>query len=133
MIMSSSPWSLLHKRANMKKEQLKSHFIGWKRPLYQLWPKPLQCDHIGQFSKVIDNNFLSKVAKCMVTFWAKVKKNSFNFKQLWPIFGQLLEKIGLIFVSACGHTIRQFKKYFCVWLKNPKHTIYAFFQFVLKL
>ena len=40
----------------------------------------------------------------MLNFWDKVKSNTFNFKLLWLLLWQYLEKIGQLFNSASGHS-----------------------------
>ena len=41
----------------------------------------------------------------MVNFWAKVKSNTFHKKLLWLLFGQLMEKFGLLFNFPAGHSV----------------------------
>ena len=40
----------------------------------------------------------------MKTFWAILKWSIFKFKLPWLLFGQRLEELGLLFLSASGHT-----------------------------
>ena len=57
---------------------------------------------LGDFQKLLITNFLSKVAQMYGDFFGK--SENYNFKQQCLLFGQLLEKFGLIFVSVSGHT-----------------------------
>ena len=40
----------------------------------------------------------------METIWAILKSIISNLKLLWVVFGQILEKFGLLFISKSGHT-----------------------------
>ena len=46
----------------------------------------------------------------MVNFWANVKKQNFNVKLL---FGQHLEKFGLLFNVSSGHSVSRFYAIVC--------------------
>ena len=40
----------------------------------------------------------------MITFWVKVKGSIYRKKTTVAFFGQLLEQLGLLFISTSGHT-----------------------------
>ena len=58
-------------------------------------------DQIGSFWKVLLNNFLTKVSPNILIYF---EERNFEWKLLWLLFGQLLWKIGIIFVTVSGHT-----------------------------
>ena len=49
----------------------------------------------------------------MVNYWAKVKSNTFHFRLLWLLFGQLFEIFGLLFKLASGHCLSENTDLFC--------------------
>ena len=59
---------------------------------------------LGDFGKLLATKFLAKEAEMIGTFWA-ILKNLTLMKKLHLLhFGQLLEKIGLLFTLTSGHT-----------------------------
>ena len=72
------------------------HFLG---PCYQ-------CDQIGRFLKVLGNKVPCKSShNILQQFWAIVKMALFTLNWCGYLFGQLLEKMGLLFTSTSGHTV----------------------------
>ena len=64
-----------------------------------------QCDLIGRFLKVLGNKVPFKSSpNIWQQIWAIVKNGTFYIKLMWILFGQLLQKIGLLFTPTSDHT-----------------------------
>ena len=59
---------------------------------------------LGDFLNFSATCFITKVAQMFVTFWPVVKSNAFYVKLVRLLLGQLLKKLGLLFISTSGHT-----------------------------
>ena len=59
---------------------------------------------LGNYLKVWVKYFVLKVAQMYCDFWAVLKNVPFQIKTALATFWQLLEKFGLHFISASGHT-----------------------------
>ena len=59
---------------------------------------------LGDFLNFSATCFITKVAQMFVTFWPVVKSNAFYVKLVRLLLGQLLKKLGLLFISISGHT-----------------------------
>ena len=59
---------------------------------------------LSDFLKFLVTNYLIKGAQINGDFWAILKSITSKKKLLWLVFGQILEKFGLLFISTCGHT-----------------------------
>ena len=57
-----------------------------------------QYDQIGRFLEFLGNNFITKVAKMCGYFLGSCENHRFLIQTGEAIFGQLLEKLGLIFI-----------------------------------
>ena len=63
-----------------------------------------QCDKIGL---LLEGFGESKVARYLFTFGLTSKMSQLKLKLMELRFGQLLEKIGLVFIPSSGHTASQ--------------------------
>ena len=67
--------------------------------------KQCQCDQIGRFLKVFDDNFSYKSSpNICYDILAFLNASVFKCILPWPHFGQIYDNFGLLHVSASGHT-----------------------------
>ena len=59
---------------------------------------------LGYFRKVLVTILIKKVAHKFGKLWAILKKHFLSKNLLWILFGQHLEKIGLLLTPTSGHT-----------------------------
>ena len=58
----------------------------------------------GSFWNFLGTNFLAKVAQISIYLLGNFKSVAIKIKTDAATFGQLLEKIGLLFIPSSGHT-----------------------------
>ena len=65
-----------------------------------------QCDQIGRFLKVLANKVPCKSRSNIYQHFGNCENGTFYVKLMWIVFGELLEKFGLLFTPTSGHTGR---------------------------
>ena len=58
----------------------------------------------GDFSNFLGTKFFAKIAQIFSNILRLLWKMAFYVKLMWILFGQLMEKIGLLFTPTSGHT-----------------------------
>ena len=63
-----------------------------------------QCGQIGRFFKVLGSNIFIKLSQILGDLLGYFEKRHFKVKTAGPLFGQLWETVGLLFILTSGHT-----------------------------
>ena len=110
-------WIVCNKISSERDQYFPSHSTNWPPLAYALGT--LSCcessvSRFGDFWKVLATKFLAKVAKMIGNFLGYLEKTHYYVKLHWLLFGQLLEKIGLLFTPTSGHTGCDRKRSFIV-------------------